>query len=104
MTAPATATREPYRKRAHGKLYRAEKPTAGGATHVGTLTLPDGTVWILEAKVVEANGAKHFDITPYHALLRNAKVDKASNVDAIPPDLISLMEAPFDDAIPPEPS
>ena len=108
MSAYVEQQKAEYRRRAHGKLYRADRPTASGAEYVGTLTLPDGKVWILEAKVVtetiDGKERRHFAITPFNALLRGARIEPGSDVSAIPGDLVSLMEAPFDDPIPPEPS
>jgi hypothetical protein len=96
------ADKASYRKRAGGSLHRLERPLPDGSTHSGTLRLPDGSVWVLEARVVERAGRKHFEIVPYAAareLLRGAKV--SGDPSTIPPDLVALMDAPFGDPLPP---
>lgn len=94
-----------FRKHNCGSLHRLDKPMANGVTHSGTL-LVDGVPHLIEARIVEAaGGRKHFELIRYPAhreLLRTATV--SGEVSAIPPDLVTMMDRPFDDPLPPIPA
>jgi hypothetical protein len=100
-TSLHAADQAAYRKRNGGSLHRLPSPLSNGCEYSGTLRI-DGTVYCLEARVVTGEGGrKHFDLTPYPAareLVRTAKV--SGDPSALPTDLVTLMDAPFDDPLP----
>lgn len=92
-------------------LFKTSRPTCDGSTYCGHVTLPDGTLYTVEAKVVDhhyppSEPGKHFEGACYPLSVAAKRMIKGGTVEgdraALPQQLLDLMEPlPFNDPLPP---